>query len=92
MEIKILCEDINGYGGKNGVKVYEQLLSIIKNVNVKFTDDSKSFRKEFLSPDNNISIEANKEKININNEEFYKIIFHSNMLFLKKNYYIEIIN
>jgi|TARA_B100000959_G_C14700440_1_gene508580 hypothetical protein len=79
MEIKILYEDINGYGGKNGVKVYEQLLTIIKNVDVKFTDDSKSFREEFredlrskgfpsevqLSPDHRITITTMKENIGI---------------------------
>jgi len=77
--VKIQYEDINGYGGNNGVKVYEQLLAIINNINVKFTDDSKSFRKEFskglrsngfpskvqLSPDHRITITTMKENIGI---------------------------
>ncbi len=77
--VKIQYEDINEFGGNNGVIVYEQLLAIIKNINVKFTDDSKNFRKEFskslrsngfpskvqLSPDHRITITTMKENIGI---------------------------
>ena len=78
-EMKIFYQDFNGFGGKYAMQVNDELIAIMKDIEILYTDDSRGFRNEFrsglrykgypsevrLSPDQRITITTMKENIGI---------------------------